>query len=696
MSVLANLTIRTKLFLLLGLALLAVLATIGFSASSADRRMMADRIDKLRAIDDSAIAIARALQAEVAAGHITHDQAIGRMRDIVHAMRYDDGIGYLFILDNNGIYVAKGDTPKLEGTHTTSKDASGRSIVDLQADALRSIDGGVINWEYSKPGETTRQPKVGYVERFRPWDVVFVTGAYYDDIGAAFHHVLLQLCEIGLAVLLAATLVAWLISRDITASLMRLARAMAALAGGDLTTDVPDTHRRDEVGRMAQALLVFRRNAQAAQQARAETEQIRKQKDHRQAAIDRHTQDFGTSASGVMAGLKRFAETMHAHTNDMSGAAGRTHVLAEQTAAAAATSSRNLATATDAAERMSSSTSQISHQVSRATDAVRVTVGRTEVTNAKVAELAKAAERIGDVVKLIAAIAGQTNLLALNATIEAARAGESGKGFAVVASEVKTLSGQTARATAEITAQIVAIRAATAEAVVAVREVGNAIGEVDQVAVAIAAAVDHQAEVTGDIVASVQSVAAATEQTAHAMQDVSTMAETAVSKGAEVLDGANQINSTAETLQNELTQFLTALTRTEEAQRRRYERIDGRGLLARLQLPGRPEIDARIRDISRGGAAVECDLQAACGSNLTLVLPGSEGAVSARVVRMEGSWMGLVFQQEAAALTRVDQALDYIGGVPAASDQVNDDNSSDLSILADSGRTGGPRPARAA
>jgi len=161
MSVLANLRIRTKLFLLLALSVLAVLATIGLSASDAHQRMMADRIDKLRAVDSSAVGIARALEADVTAGRITHDQAIARMREVVHAALYDGGVGYLFILSSTGIYLAKGDSPKLEGTQTTSKDASGRSIVELQAKALRTSDEGVINWEYSKPGETTRQPKIG-------------------------------------------------------------------------------------------------------------------------------------------------------------------------------------------------------------------------------------------------------------------------------------------------------------------------------------------------------------------------------------------------------------------------------------------------------------------------------------------------------------------------------------------------------
>jgi methyl-accepting chemotaxis protein len=234
----------------------------------------------------------------------------------------------------------------------------------------------------------------------------------------------------------------------------------------------------------------------------------------------------------------------------------------------------------------------------------------------------------------------------------------------VVAGEVKALAGQTARATEEISTQIVAIRTSTAEAVDAVRDVGTAIGEVDEVASAIAAAVEQQAAVTSEIGASVQTVSTATRQTAQAMQDVSGMSESAVNMGKEVLDGSDEINRTAETLQNELTQFLTALTRTEEDQRRRYERIDGRGLRARLRLPGQPEVEVAIRDISRGGLCLDCNLKADCGSEATLTLPGTDDAVAARVVRAGDGLLGLVFRQEAASLAKVDRAIDHIARVP--------------------------------
>ena len=107
-------------------------------------------------------------------------------------------------------------------------------------------------------------------------------------------------------------------------------------------------------------------------------------------------------------------------------------------------------------------------------------------------QLGDAATRIGEVIGLIQAIAGQTNLLALNATIEAARAGEAGRGFAVVASEVKSLAGQTAKATEEIAAQIGAIQSAAGDATQAIEQVNDIIAEMSGIAARVASAVEEQ------------------------------------------------------------------------------------------------------------------------------------------------------------------------------------------------------------
>jgi methyl-accepting chemotaxis protein len=359
----------------------------------------------------------------------------------------------------------------------------------------------------------------------------------------------------------ASTLLGRLISRPIVA----MTGAMRRLAGGDLTTEIPAADRKDEVGQMAQAMVVFKSNAEEARNLQAATEKAQALKARRQAAMDRYTQDFGTSAASVMASLARSAETMRATAAEMSDAAHRTRDSAAR-AAEGATSATNLGAVSAAAEQMSSSINEISQQVGRASAAANEAVERAGVTDTKVGGMAAAADRVGDVVRLITDIASRTNLLALNATIEAARAGEAGKGFAVVAGEVKALATQTAKATDEIATQIIAIRATTGEAVTAVRDVTASIGEVNEVATAIAAAVEQQAAATREIAASVQNVTAATQDATRAMQDVSSISELTDAASAKVLEGAGEVGRDADTLRGEVTQFLSAMANTETAE----------------------------------------------------------------------------------------------------------------------------------
>ena len=179
MQILSRIRIRSKLIMLLGLSAMAVVVSIGAAAFLMHQRMFDDRIAMLRAVVQSAISIAQSLDNRVAANALTREQAMAMLRDDVHALRFDNGDGYVFAQTLDNIFVLHGANPTLEGKPSSVVNENGRPLTDLIRDALRNSDDGTVTYLFAKPGQTEQLPKVTYVSPLpAPWDLVFGAGAY--------------------------------------------------------------------------------------------------------------------------------------------------------------------------------------------------------------------------------------------------------------------------------------------------------------------------------------------------------------------------------------------------------------------------------------------------------------------------------------------------------------------------------------
>jgi methyl-accepting chemotaxis protein len=353
------------------------------------------------------------------------------------------------------------------------------------------------------------------------------------------------------------------LGRTVTNPIKVITRTMASLAAGDVSAQVPDRHRRDEIGGMADAVQVFKDNAIA--KLRLEEEQAmahqRVEGEKRQGMLEMADR-FERSVKEVVDGVSSSATEMQATAQQMSATAEETSRQSANVAASSDEATTNVQTVAATTEELSASISEIGRQVMQSAKIAANAVVEAETTNETVQGLAEAARKIGDVVKLINDIAGQTNLLALNATIEAARAGEAGKGFAVVAQEVKNLANQTAKATEEISQQITAVQEETTGAVGAIEKIRSIIGEVSDIATTISSAVEEQGASTQEIARSVQQAAKGTQDVNQNIEAVSKAAGETGSAAGQVLDASQEMSRQAEGLRGEVDRFLTEIRAT--------------------------------------------------------------------------------------------------------------------------------------
>jgi methyl-accepting chemotaxis protein len=349
-----------------------------------------------------------------------------------------------------------------------------------------------------------------------------------------------------------------MLRRRVIAPLAALTDVVGHLAAGRHDQTIPAADRTDEVGIMARSLQVLK-EALVAKKAADESAAVEASaKIQRGQRVDRITHEFEAIISEIVDIVSCASTQLEASAGTLTTTAQHSEELAKTVALASGEASSNVQSVAVATEEMAASVDEIGRQVQMSAHIASEAVERAGKTNTLVAELAKAAARIGDVVQLIDTIAGQTNLLALNATIEASRAGEVGRGFAVVATEVKALAEQTAKATGEIGQHISSIQSATRESVAAIKEISETIARMSEVASAIACAVEEQGAATREISRNVQQAAQGTQQVSLNIVDVKRGATDTGSASSHVLVAAKSLSNESDRLKVEVGKFLSA------------------------------------------------------------------------------------------------------------------------------------------
>ena len=497
---------------------------------------------------------------ERASAHRTHAaRVIFVVKDAMAAVVQQESSLRASLLTGDPVYMAPFQQGKADYARAYAEVEALTANDPPQRARLSALSGFVDAWHKDVADAGTGKVPMasirGTVEKIMVAEQTLLARAVAADKAASRATFLVLLGGSAVSIL-AAMLLGVTLAGLIGVPLRAMTQAMRRLAAGELDVAIPCAGRRDEVGAMAAAVVVFKDNMIRAASLAVEQEASRSARDQRAQRLEARMRGFEDTVGSLARTLASGSTDLSTTAHSLSGTAADTNRRAGTVDAAAQTASLGVQMAAAAAEQLTASIGEINQQVAKSAHVTGRAVTDVQRTDAIVRALSQAAEKIGHVVGLIAGIAGQTNLLALNATIEAARAGDAGKGFAVVASEVKSLASQTAQATGEIAAQIGQIQSATREAVDAISAISATIQEVSLISTTIAAAVEQQGAATAEIARNVRDTAGATQEVTVHIGGVSNAANDTGTAASQVLTAAGDLSRHAAMLEHEVSSFV--------------------------------------------------------------------------------------------------------------------------------------------